>query len=127
MARSPDVPARDGKDPVYEDTLLRIWHTHDPPGLRLSGEVDRTNQAAMAAHLLGVDGTARQVTVDLREVAFLNFAGLHTLAAYADSLETGRVLVLRTSSAVIDSMLTACGWNRDNGLPLRLLQEIPDD
>ena len=127
MAPSPDGPAQDGQVPVYEDALLRIRNTRDPPGLRLSGEVDRTNQAAVAAHLLAVDSTARRITVDLREVAFLNFAGLHTLAAYAASLGPGQVLVLRTSSAVIDTMLTACGWNRDNGLPLRLLQEIPDD
>ncbi|GHB77487.1 hypothetical protein GCM10010331_76580 [Streptomyces xanthochromogenes] len=112
--------------PLYADALLRIWDTADPPGLRLAGQVDLTNQAALVGHLLAVDGAPADVTLDLTEVTFLNFASLHALVAFAESLEPGRRLVVHTRTPAVAQMLRACGWDRPE-VPLTLLEEITDD
>ncbi|MGW7066738.1 STAS domain-containing protein [Streptomyces sp. NPDC054855] len=110
----------------YADTRLRIWRTDSPPGLRLAGEVDLTNQAAFVGHLLSVNGTPADVTVDLTRVTFLNFASLHALAAFASMLEPGRRLVLHTKSPVVVEIIEACGWDRPE-LPLTVLEEVSDE
>ncbi|MGW7090455.1 STAS domain-containing protein [Streptomyces sp. NPDC054871] len=113
----------------YADARLRIWRTHSPPGLRLAGEVDLTNQAAFMGHLLTVNGPPTDpadVTVDLTRVTFLNFASLHALAAFASMLEPGRRLVLHTKSPVVFEIIAACGWDRPE-LPLTVLEEISDE
>ncbi|MFE0103317.1 STAS domain-containing protein [Streptomyces sp. NPDC059009] len=112
--------------PSYSDALLRIWHTVDPPGLRLCGQVDLTNQTVLMSHLLAVDGTPADLTVDLREVTFFNFSSLHALVSFATLLEPGRRLILHTRTPVIAAMLLACGWDRPE-LPLTLLEEVPDE
>ncbi|WP_030020192.1 STAS domain-containing protein [Streptomyces monomycini] len=112
--------------PTYADALLRIWHTDDPPGLRLSGQIDLTNQTALMGHLLALNGAPADVTVDLREVTFLNFAALHALVSYAELLGPGRRLVLHTRTSVVGQMLLACGWDRPE-LRLTLLEETSDE
>ncbi|MFC0843048.1 MULTISPECIES: STAS domain-containing protein [Streptomyces] len=112
--------------PLYTDALLRIWGTADPPGLRLAGQVDVTNQAALVGHLLAVDKASADVTVDLNEVTFLNFASLHVLVAFAELLEPGRRLIVHTRTGAVAEMLRACGWDRPE-VPLTLLEEIPDE
>ncbi|GGZ20988.1 STAS domain-containing protein [Streptomyces poonensis] len=112
--------------PLYTDALLRIWHTADPPGLRLAGQVDMTNQSALMHHLLAVDAPPDDITLDLTEVTFFSFASLHALAAFAQALGPVQRLILHTRTPVIADMLLACGWNRPE-LPLTLLEEIPDD
>ncbi|MFI9228642.1 hypothetical protein [Streptomyces rimosus] len=84
------------RPPVYADALLRIWHTADPPGLRVAGQVDLTNQVALMGHLLTLDAAPAVLTVDLREVTFLNFPSLHALVSFAHLLEPGRRLILHT-------------------------------
>lgn len=112
--------------PAYADAQLRVWYTTDPPGLRLAGQVDLTNQTALSSRLLSLDGAPTGITVDLREVTFLSFASLHSLVFYAQLLETGRRLTLHTRSPAVAEMLRVCGWDRPE-LPLTLLEEIPDD
>ncbi|WP_329123686.1 STAS domain-containing protein [Streptomyces sp. NBC_01465] len=117
----------------YADSQLKIWCTTDPPGVRLAGQVDLTNQAALAALLLASDShpgpapaPAPDLTVDLSEVTFLNFSALHVLVTYASMMDRGRRLVLCTRKPVVAEMLGACGWDRIE-LPLTLLELIPDD
>ncbi|MYY86886.1 MULTISPECIES: STAS domain-containing protein [unclassified Streptomyces] len=112
--------------PAYNDALLRIWHTTDPPGLRLAGQVDLTNQAALMGHLLTVNGAPADISIDLREVTFLNFASLHALVSFAELLDPGRRLIVHTRTPVIADMLLACGWARPE-LPLTLLEEVCDE
>lgn len=112
--------------PLYADALLRIWHTTDPPGLRLTGQVDMTNQSAFLIHLLALDGEPRHITVDLDEVTFCSFPTLHALVTYAELLDPGRRLILRTRTPAIAQMLSACGWDRPE-IPLTLLEEDCDE
>ncbi|GAA2086345.1 hypothetical protein GCM10009801_48730 [Streptomyces albiaxialis] len=138
---------------LYADALLQVWRSDDARGLRLVGQVDLTNQAAVLGHLLdlldrqkadrscsdapaadltadpAVDLTADpavDLTVDLTEVTFLSFAALHTLVAFAEVLDPGRRLVLLARDLAIAEMLAACGWDRPE-VPLTLLEETPDD
>ncbi|PKV83595.1 STAS domain-containing protein [Streptomyces sp. TLI_146] len=112
--------------PLYTDALLRIWGTADPPGLRLAGQVDVTNQTALVSHLLAMDQAPADVTLDLNEVTFLNFASLHVLVTFAELLEPGRRLIVHTRTGAVAQMLRACGWDRPE-VPLTLLEEIPDE
>ncbi|WP_030607430.1 STAS domain-containing protein [Streptomyces sclerotialus] len=108
--------------PLYADALLRIWPTTDPPGLRLKGQVDMTNQTALLGHLLALDGESPHITVDLSEVTFFSFPALHALVTYAELLEPDRRLILHTRTSDVAQMLTACGWDRPE-IPLTLLEE----
>jgi anti-anti-sigma regulatory factor len=111
---------------LYEDALLRIWGTADPYGLALSGEVDASNQAALARCLLGLDGVRGDHTVDLTGVRFLSFPALHLLVSYAHALVPERRLLLLTREPVVGRMLTACGWDELPGLYLTVLEENSD-
>lgn len=78
------------------------------------------------AHLFAVDGKPADVTVDLREVTFVNFLSLHALVSFSELLEPGRRLIVHTRSPAIAQVLAACGWDRPE-LPLTLLEEITDE
>ncbi|MEU6115429.1 STAS domain-containing protein [Streptomyces sp. NPDC047117] len=114
------------RPPAYADKQLRIWRTASPPGLRLSGQVDLTNQHAFLTHLLALDGAPDRVTIDLCRVTFFSFASLYALVSYAELLAPGRRLILCTRTPIIGQMLAACGWTRPE-LPLTLLEEDCDD
>ena len=64
--------------------------------------------------------------MDLAEVAFVNFAALNALVCFAELLEPGRRLIVRTNSPIVGQVLRSCGWDRP-GVPLTLLEEICDD
>jgi anti-anti-sigma regulatory factor len=77
--------------------LLRIVRTTDPPGLRLSGEVDATNRHALAAVLAGlfddVADTDTRITIDMNELRFADTAAVHLLLRAAHASPAGLSLV----------------------------------
>ncbi|MEV0601973.1 STAS domain-containing protein [Streptomyces sp. NPDC050315] len=113
-------------DLLYADELLEIRPTVAPYGLALSGDVDASNQAALARCLLSLNGTGADLTVDLHEVRFISFPALHVLVAFAHALEPGRRLVLRTGAPMVGRMLTACGWDELPGLHMTVMEEDSD-
>lgn len=113
--------------PVHADALLRIWRTTSPPGLRLSGQVDLTNETAFLGHLLAFDRRPENITVDLGEVTFFSFASLHALVVYAELLTPGRRLIVRTRTPTLAHMLSACGWDQRPAVSLTLLEEDCDE
>ncbi|PWU51013.1 hypothetical protein DLJ46_05845 [Micromonospora globispora] len=63
--------------------LLRAYRTTDPPGLRLVGQVDRSNREAFAALLSGLTREApadRPVVVDVSELSFADVGAAAALA-----------------------------------------------
>jgi hypothetical protein len=81
--------------------LLRIVRTNDPPGLRLSGEVDASNRHALAAVLAGLfddlteadTDTDTRITVDMNELSFADTEAVHLLLRAAHASPAGLNLV----------------------------------
>jgi anti-anti-sigma regulatory factor len=61
--------------------LLRAYRTADPPGLRLVGQVDRSNQEAFAAVLAAVTGPAAQSRPAVLDLSGLSFADVRAATA----------------------------------------------
>ena len=74
---------------------LRVSRTREPRGLRVSGEVDASNAALLGKALAAETARGGEVTVDLRDVAFLDSTGLEHLIRAARDLEgTGRLILV---------------------------------
>lgn len=103
---------------VHADALLQIERTTAPRGLRLTGQVDATNEASLATQLYGLDRPEGNHTVDLRRVTFLSFTGLRLLVCFAQTLLDGRRLVLLTRGPHVRTLLAACRWEQLPSLAL---------
>jgi anti-anti-sigma regulatory factor len=97
-------------EPLHTDPILQITSTRDPWGLKLTGQVDLTNETALADHLYALDRADEDHTVDLRRVTFLSFTALRLLVCFAETLLAGRRLVLLTCGPQVRELLVACGW-----------------
>ncbi len=89
-----------------DPTQLDIRTCPSPRGCTISvrGDVDATTAPALRAKLLEVLRRAGDVELDLRDVTFLDSAGLTALvAAHQEASSTGRTLRMRcgTSRAVL--------------------------
>ncbi|MFH8350069.1 hypothetical protein [Streptomyces sp. NPDC018045] len=73
--------------------------------LRLSDQIGLTHQTALMGHPLAVNGAPADVTVDLREMTFMNFTTPHALVSYTEVLGPGRRLVLHSRTPVVGQML----------------------
>ena len=96
--------------PVYEDDLLRITRTVDPPRLRFQGDIDASNLEAVAEALTVAIVGARDLDLDLSGVAFCDLGGLRAIVRAADSLEPSRRLVLRGTPNHLRRVFEMVGW-----------------
>jgi anti-anti-sigma factor len=102
----------------FVDQGLRITRTRRPPGLSLSGEVDRANIATLAAALAAVVDTSEDVRLDLAELDFIDVAGLRLLKDTARRMPTGQYLLLDGVAPYLRRILTLVGWDRTPGLKI---------
>ncbi|MGW5669042.1 MEDS domain-containing protein [Micromonospora sp. NPDC003776] len=73
--------------------LLRAYRTTDPPGLRLVGQVDRSNREAFTAVLDDVTAHGRTAVLDLSELTFADVGAATALIRAERSSATGLRLV----------------------------------
>jgi anti-anti-sigma factor len=89
--------------PFDPDSALRARRTRDPYGLRLYGEVDLSNRAALAAvvdHVTGLAPPGADVTVDLSGLRFADAAAARLLVRAA-ATGPGRLHVTGCSPAML--------------------------
>ncbi|NYI04165.1 STAS domain-containing protein [Allostreptomyces psammosilenae] len=99
------------------DAPLRIQRTYAPDGLRLSGELDRDNCAAVRAALAaGVRADGGDLHLDVAGLVFWDVHGMRTVARAAASLPGGGRLVLHGASAPLRTLFELAGWGEVPGL-----------
>jgi ABC-type transporter Mla MlaB component len=115
-----------GDRAVYDDGVLRITSTDDPPGLAIAGEIDEsTYPGLMVALRRFTDGPA-EVHFSLSGVSYCDLAGLRALVRVTGASGDGapcngggtRRVVLHGVPPQIVTVLRIVGWDSIPGLDL---------
>jgi stage II sporulation protein AA (anti-sigma F factor antagonist) len=88
---------------------LEIVATEDPFGLRLAGEIDMATAPALQGALLVALADGRPVTVDMKDVTFIDSSGLKVIVAAATETASGKALTVKDPSAVVRRVLELFG------------------
>ena len=84
--------------------------------LRIRGEADLSNAAAIGAYLRKLASMRRSIVVDLSEVAYIDMAGIHELERTAVALrDEERMVVLASPSAICHRLFQIV---KPDGIPL---------
>jgi ABC-type transporter Mla MlaB component len=113
----------------YDDGVLRITSTTDPPGLAIAGEIDESTYPALLGALRrSADGRA-EVHLSLGGVRYCDLAGLRAIvcATGASGRDDGvnghagrRAVVLHEVPPQLITVLRVVGWDMTPGLTVDL-------
>lgn len=103
---------------VYDDGVLRISRTADPPGLAIAGEIDESTYPALLGALRELPDTPPEVHLDLADVSYCDLAGLRAIVRLAGpgGAGTGRPVVLHKVPEQLRAVLAIIGWDAIPGL-----------
>ena len=103
---------------VYDDGVLRISRTADPPGLALAGEIDESTYPALLGALRELPDTPPEVHLDLADVSYCDLAGLRAIVRLASpgGAGTGGPVVLHKVPEQLQAVLAIIGWDAIPGL-----------
>jgi ABC-type transporter Mla MlaB component len=113
--------------PVYDDGVLRITSTSNPPGLTLEGEIDESTYPGLVQALQASTSDQAEIHVRLGGVSYCDLAGLRAIvcATGAGDGEVGgngrgdpRRVVLHEVPAQLVTVLQIVGWDSTPGLAL---------
>jgi anti-anti-sigma regulatory factor len=104
----PVVATDDGTVP-----LATFIATDAPSGVKIAGELDRSNAGAFARVLAARALVSPRVHVDLEAVTFVDLAGLRSVFELAGELPSGSVLVLRRPPMHVRRGLGLLQWHDD--------------
>jgi ABC-type transporter Mla MlaB component len=115
---------------VYDDGVLRITGTTNPPGLDIAGEIDESTYPGLLSALRrGAHGLA-EVHLSLGGVRYCDLAGLRAIVCMtgASGCDDGvngdhagpRAVVLHEVPAQLVAVLRIVGWDMTPGLTLDL-------
>jgi anti-anti-sigma factor len=101
-------------------SLLRLEGTFDPACLHVDGEVDLSTSEVFAATVATmVERGVGDVWVDLRDLDFIDVAGMRALASAACRLGLrNRRLVLRSVAPHLARLMDLVGWSDIPGLTM---------
>jgi anti-anti-sigma factor len=106
--RAPYGPGSGGSASEWQ---LEVTAMTTPAGVRLCGEVDISTLPTLELALEMLVDRARDATIDLRELTFIDVCGLRALARAAIQLRfAGRCLRLRGASTQTRRVLSLLGW-----------------
>ncbi|UMP06785.1 MEDS domain-containing protein [Amycolatopsis sp. EV170708-02-1] len=94
------------------EPLLRMTPLEGQCGLRLSGEIDRSNLAEFAATLESTYCDDDDFHLDVRELRYVDVATVRLLAHSAANLRNGYRFVLRSPGPIIRAILRNYGWDQ---------------
>ncbi len=110
---------------VYDDGVLRITNTDDPPGVAIAGEIDESTYDGLIGVLGKFAHGPAEVHVSMAGVSYCDLAGLRAIvcvtgAGGADGNANGgtRRLVLHEVPPQLASVLRIVGWDSTPGLAL---------
>jgi len=109
---------------VYDDGVLRITSTSNPPGLTLEGEIDESTYPGLVQALqTSTDGRA-EVHLSLGGIRYCDLAGLRAIVRAtgvggedrSNGHANGRRVVLHEVPAQLIKVLRIVGWDATPGL-----------
>jgi anti-anti-sigma factor len=103
--------------------LLEIVTTQQPFGLRLSGEIDMASAPALEEALLVALADGRPVTIDMRDVTFIDSSGLKVIVATAAESTGHEPLTVKDPSPAVRRVLELFGMEQ---LPHMRVTDDPD-
>ena len=109
---------------VYDDGVLRITNTDDPPGLAIVGEIDESTYDGLIGALGRFAHGPREVHVSMGGVSYCDLAGLRAIVRVtgADDGARGsnggdsRRVVLHEVPPQLAAVLRIVGWDSTPGL-----------
>jgi ABC-type transporter Mla MlaB component len=120
---------------LYDDGVLRITNTDDPPGLAIAGEIDESTYDGLVGALGKVAHGPAEVHVSLGGVSYCDLAGLRAIVCVtgADHGSTGRNadgdtrrVVLHEVPPQLATVLRIVGWDSTPGLAVDQPPGSPD-
>jgi len=102
-----------GGGPVEQ---LEIIRTDDPFGLRLVGEIDMSTAPMLQEALLVALAEGRPVTIDMKDVTFIDSSGLKVIVSSAAETSSDQPLTVKDPSAVVRRALELFGMEQVPGL-----------
>jgi ABC-type transporter Mla MlaB component len=114
-----------GECALYDDGVLRITTTDDPPGLAIAGEIDESTYPGLVSALDKLTDGPAEIHVSLAEVSYCDLAGLRAIVRMtgADSNGAGgrgadgsRRVVLHGIPRSLKTVLQIVGWDSIPGL-----------
>jgi ABC-type transporter Mla MlaB component len=120
---------------VYDDGVLRITSTSNPPGLTLEGEIDESTYPGLVQALQTSTKDRAEVHFSLGGVRYCDLAGLRAIVRATGVGEDGgngyghgRRVVLHEVPAQLIKVLRIVGWDATPGLAVdQPGGEIPPD
>jgi hypothetical protein len=117
---------------VYDDGVLRITTTDDPPGLAIAGEIDESTYPGLVSVLDKLTEGPAEIHVSLAEVSYCDLAGLRAIVrmtgADSNGADSGggdsggsdgkRRVVLHGVPRQLTTVLKIVGWDSIPGLAL---------
>jgi hypothetical protein len=116
--------------PVYDDGVLRITRTSNPPGLALKGEIDESTYPGLVQALQASINGLAEIHLSLGGVSYCDLAGLRAIVCATGAREgepngaddndvgDGRRVVLHEVPAQLMTVLQIVGWDSTPGLAL---------
>jgi hypothetical protein len=110
---------------VYDDGVLRITNTDDPPGLVIAGEIDESTYPGLMAALDRFADGPVEIHFRLAEVSYCDLAGLRAIVCLTGDTGNGancngggstRRVVLHGVPAQLATVLRIVGWDSTPGL-----------
>jgi ABC-type transporter Mla MlaB component len=108
---------------VYDDGVLRITNTDDPPGLAIAGEIDESTYEGLINALGKYARGPDEIHVSMGGVSYCDLAGLRAIVCVtgADGGARGnggdtRRVVLHEVPAQLATVLRIVGWDATPGL-----------
>lgn len=114
---------------VYDDGVLRITNTDDPPGLAISGEIDESTYDGLVGALGEVAHGPAEVHVSLGGVSYCDLAGLRAIVCVTGADRGGgdaRRVVLHEVPPQLAAVLRIVGWDSTPGLAVDQPAGSPD-
>jgi len=120
---------------LYDDGVLRITNTDDPPGLAIAGEIDESTYDGLVGALGKVAHGPAEVHVSLGGVSYCDLAGLRAIVCVTGADRGGggrsangdtRRVVLHEVPPQLATVLRIVGWDSTPGLALDQSPGSPD-
>jgi anti-anti-sigma factor len=109
---------------VFDQGVLQISRTNDPPGLRLDGAIDASNAEALGDALEAAALGHGDVHLDLGGVVFCDLGGIRAILRAAESFSRSRQLVLHGVPEQFERTMQIAGWIGTDGIVVADRQSI---
>ena len=116
---------------LYDDGVLRVTATDDPPGLAIAGEIDESTYPGLVSALDKLMNGPAEIHVSLTQVSYCDLAGLRAIVRMTGADGSGpgggaegsgnggsRRVVLHGVSRPLKAVLQIVGWDSIPGLAL---------